>query len=404
MESEGVRGSLDHCVKCTICETFCPVAAVTPLFPGPKYAGPQSERFRGVADSVDHSLDYCSSCGVCTQVCPQGVKIAEINSRARAELKKRDGIPLRDQLLARPAMLGKLGVPFSPFANASLALRPTRIVGERLLGIDRDAPLPRFARRTFQSWARRHPKPDADRSVVYFHGCATNYNEPRVGRLVVDILEHNGFRVLIPPQGCCGLPLQSNGNFDAARPMNRALVARLAPYARLGYDVVGNSTSCTLMLKREAHEILGIDDEELQVLSPRVFDICEFLLGLHDRGELRTDFRALPLRVPYHAPCQQRGHGIGKPALDLMRLIPELDVIELDRDCCGVAGTYGYKKEKHAIAMAVGKPLFDDVRGAQGDVCACDSETCRWQITAATGVESVHPIELLHRAYGLAGT
>jgi glycerol-3-phosphate dehydrogenase subunit C len=209
--------------------------------------------------------------------------------------------------------------------------------------------------------------------------------------------------VLIPPQGCCGLPLQSNGNFDAARPMNRALVARLAPYARLGYDVVGNSTSCTLMLKREAREILGIEDEALQVLSPRVFDICEFLLGLHDRGELRTDFRALPLRVPYHAPCQQRGHGIGKPALDLMRLIPELDVVELDRDCCGVAGTYGYKKEKHAIAMAVGEALFDDVRGASADACACDSETCRWQITAATGVASVHPIELLHRAYGLAG-
>ena len=41
-----MRGSLDHCVKCTICETFCPVSNVTPLFPGPKYAGPQAERFR----------------------------------------------------------------------------------------------------------------------------------------------------------------------------------------------------------------------------------------------------------------------------------------------------------------------------------------------------------------------
>ena len=30
-----MRDSLDHCVKCTICETYCPVAAVTPLFPGP---------------------------------------------------------------------------------------------------------------------------------------------------------------------------------------------------------------------------------------------------------------------------------------------------------------------------------------------------------------------------------
>ena len=57
------RESLDHCVKCTICETQCPVAAVTPLFSGPKYVGPQAERFRH-GESVDHSLDYCSSCGI----------------------------------------------------------------------------------------------------------------------------------------------------------------------------------------------------------------------------------------------------------------------------------------------------------------------------------------------------
>jgi len=78
-----IRDSLDHCVKCTICESACPVTAVTPLFPGPKYVGPQAERFRGSGPSVDASLDYCSSCGICTLACPQGVHIAEINSQAR---------------------------------------------------------------------------------------------------------------------------------------------------------------------------------------------------------------------------------------------------------------------------------------------------------------------------------
>ena len=80
---ELARASLDQCLKCTICEASCPVAAVTPLFPGPKFVGPQAERFRH-GDSVDHGLDYCSSCGTCTLVCPQGVRIAELNSQARA--------------------------------------------------------------------------------------------------------------------------------------------------------------------------------------------------------------------------------------------------------------------------------------------------------------------------------
>jgi glycerol-3-phosphate dehydrogenase subunit C len=76
-------------------------------------------------------------------------------------------------------------------------------------------------------------------------------------------------------------------------------------------------------------------------------------------------------------------------------------MIELDADCCGIAGTYGLKKEKYEISMAVGKRLFNDITATGSDLAACDSETCRWQIVHATGVTAVHPVELLYRAYGL---
>jgi glycerol-3-phosphate dehydrogenase subunit C len=158
------------------------------------------------------------------------------------------------------------------------------------------------------------------------------------------------------------------------------------------------------MLKREAREILDVEDEDMEVVSRSTYDLCEFLLGLHERGELRTDFAQLPLTVPYHAPCQQRGHGIGKPALDLLALVPKLRTIELDADCCGIAGTYGLKKEKYEISMAVGQRLFDDIAATEPDFAACDSETCRWQIAHGTGVAAVHPVELLYRAYGLDGS
>jgi glycerol-3-phosphate dehydrogenase subunit C len=165
--------------------------------------------------------------------------------------------------------------------------------------------------------------------------------------------------------------------------------------------IVANSTSCGLMLKREAREILELEDEEVRLVGEQTYDLCEFLLALHDRGELRTDFGPLPLTVPYHAPCQQQGHGIGKPALDLLALVPELRVEELDADCCGIAGTYGLKREKYEISMKVGESLFRQVKEAEPDLAACDSETCRWQIAHGTGLPAVHPVELLHRAYGL---
>jgi glycerol-3-phosphate dehydrogenase subunit C len=359
------------------------------------------ERFRTGEPSPDVSLDYCSGCGICTQVCPQGVKIAEINAQARAKLKGEKGISLRDRILARPSVTGRIGTPVARVANGALRNRVVRALLERIGGIHRSAPLPPIAGRTFRRWARRHRSPAAARTVVYFHGCSTNYYEPRLGEMAVAVLEHNGIRVEVPRQDCCGLPLQSNGAFDPARRYVRRLTARLAPYARDGIDIVATSTSCGLMLKREAREILEVEDEDLRVVGGRTHDICEYLLMLHERGELRTDFEPLPLTVPYHAPCQQRGHGIGKPALDLFALVPELRVIELDRDCCGIAGTYGLKKEKYDVSMTVGDPLFGDIRRSGADVAACDSETCRWQIAHGTGVSTVHPIEILYRAYGL---
>src|SRR3954463_7235178 len=137
---ELLRGSLDHCVKCTICETACPVSNVTPLFPGPKYEGPQAERYRVQGEpSVDASVDYCSGCGICTQVCPQGVKVAELNAHARHEMKRERGVPLRDRIVARPTLLGRLGTPTAPIANRSLRSRPVRVLAEKTLGVHRDA-------------------------------------------------------------------------------------------------------------------------------------------------------------------------------------------------------------------------------------------------------------------------
>jgi glycerol-3-phosphate dehydrogenase subunit C len=401
---ELMRGSLDHCVKCTTCETFCPVSNVTPLFPGPKYVGPQAERFRvPQEESADASLDYCSGCGICTQVCPQGVHVAEINAQARAKLRERTGFRLRDRIIARPDVTGRLGAPAAPLANWTLRNRLLRLLAERALGIDHRAAVPAFAGRTFQAWARRHQSPAAARQVAYFHGCGANWYEPDSARKTVELLEHVGCQVDVPRgQRCCGLPLQSNGMFEPARRYVRRMAQTLAPAATQGLDIVGTSTSCTLMLKREAREILGLDDDpELRLVSDRVYDICEYLMMLHDRGELRTDFQPLAITVTYHAPCQQQGHGIGKPALDLLALVPDLRVIENDATCCGVAGTYGLKSEKYEIAMDVGAGLFAQIRDARPQLAVCDSETCRWHIENATGVRTVHPIEILHRAAGL---
>jgi glycerol-3-phosphate dehydrogenase subunit C len=125
------------------------------------------------------------------------------------------------------------------------------------------------------------------------------------------------------------------------------------------------------------------------------------LLDLADAGELKTDFQPVEATFPYHSPCQLRAHNMGLPAIDLMEMIPGVKIDHIQADCCGIAGTYGYKKEKYDIAQAVGKPLFDQVKASGSHVAVCDSETCRWQIANSTGAQMIHPIELLAQAYRL---
>ncbi|MGB9634423.1 MAG: heterodisulfide reductase-related iron-sulfur binding cluster, partial [Chloroflexaceae bacterium] len=156
--------------------------------------------------------------------------------------------------------------------------------------------------------------------------------------------------------------------------------------------------------KEEAPEILGMHDAETRAVAAGTYDIFEFLRNLAERGELDTAFRPIERALPYHPPCQYRAHRLGVPSLDVLGLVPGLTLVPSRASCCGIAGTYGLKREKYQIGMDVGAPLFAFVRGAGSDLALCDSETCRWQITHATGVASKHPIEILAEAYALGST
>ena len=182
---------------------------------------------------------------------------------------------------------------------------------------------------------------------------------PRVGKAAVQVLEANGFEVLVPEQNCCGLPLLSNGEFDAARAYHGSNIEKLVGYVKQGYVIVGTSTSCTLTLKEEAPELLDYFTEDAQLLAANTYDVNEFLTMLLDAGELKTEgLRPIPLRLAYHMPCQFKAHRIGHPSVEIMDLIPELDIVESQATCCGVAWTYGYKEEKYQVGNGCGTAVI----------------------------------------------
>ena len=151
----------------------------------------------------------------------------------------------------------------------------------------------------------------------------------------------------------------------------------------------------TLKAKYEAY-LQMVDDDTVEV-SHAVVDLCEYLRE-HHLEQLRGRLKPLPLKVLYHGPCQLRSHHVGLPAVTLMRQISGIDLHLSEADCCGIGGTYGYDVKKNHISKAIGRTLREQAATLKPDLIVCDSETCRWNIESMTGVETIHPVQLLLRS------
>lgn len=397
---------LDACIKCSACTAMCPVAAVNPLFPGPKSVGPDAERFRleGIAFATT-PLSYCSGCKTCEVTCPSGVKITDMILRAREKAKKSGGEQggknlqpaIRDFLLGCAEYLGKLATIWPNLTNVLLGSSLVRNILEQVLGISSKAPLPAYSPRFKRT--RRNGK--TKKQVVYFPGCFIKYNDLHTGQAIVKILEHNGYEVIIPSFHCCGTPLEGNSLFKEARENKMKNLALMYPHTQEGTPVITGCTSCGLALKEYPNfETPGAFHQELQI-----YDLFEFLWKLHEHNELRIDFNEVKASLGYHSACHLKAQGIGTPAVRLLRLIPGVQVADLDQGCCGLSGSYAFKKEKYDYAMQIGNPLFSRIRQGvhSGEFQAVTTECggCQVQIRHGSGATAKHPVWLLMRAYGL---
>jgi len=388
----------DVCVRCANCMTICPVSRVTPAFPGPKQAGPGAQRFRSPAEvSVDDWITMCTGCMLCDTVCPAGVPISAMNLLAKAKYLNEQGRKVRDWALARSDLYGGAASRWAKIVNPLMKNTSIRNLLDNVGGIDRRRELPAYERQTFLQWFRSRPAA-ADipgrRQVAYFYGCFVDTNEPDVGKAVVALLEKQGLAVSVPHQNCCGLPRLGIGDFYGAKEMGSSNIAALLPLVREGTAVVFSSTSCGLMLRHEYSRLLHLPGAE--ELAPRLFDICEFLLRLQEERKPGLTFKAVHMKVAYFAPCHLRALNIGLPALELLRLVPGLDVHLVDADCCGLGGLYGFKKENYPVAEAIGSDLAKAVARIKPEMVLTDCEGCRMQLRHLTGLPVIHPLQLIN--------
>ncbi len=397
--------ALTNCNSCLSCDSLCPVRKAVPdLYPGPAttamIAGPGSRtlssRGESVGAPVGSSIDYCAFCLNCDDACPWDVPFHRLNAVAKQAYLTERGWDLHDEITGRIGELGKI-MSHVPGAGAIQRSEIAKALMEWFLDFDRHIELPPFKR---DLWIRDHYavyRGDGSR-VAFFVGCFGRYIDPELGKATIEVLKRNRVLVTVPKQQCCGMPPLSKGRLTETRKMAEHNVRSLRSFVEQGYDIVASCTSCSWMLKKGYPDTLQLDDAS--DIAARTYDLGEYLLGLKNSGLLDTDFKRTNLSLAYHTPCHLRSQEIGRPFLEILGSIPGITLTDATRPCCGLSGTYGFKKNKYGIAMTVGRELFEAIKASGADHVVSECGMCRTQITHGTALNTSHPIKIIHAAYG----
>ena len=389
--------NFEQCIKCTICTVYCPVAAVNPNYPGPKQAGPDGERLRlKKFNFYDESLKYCINCKRCEVACPSNVKIGDIIQAARIKYSKKQP-KLRDYILANTDLVGTLSTPFAPIVNTTLGLKPVKAILDGVMKIDHRRTFPKYAFGTFESWYKKVAEKQAayPSQVSYFHGCYVNYNNPQLGKDLIKVM--NAFSIgvqLLEKEKCCGVALISNGLIKQAQKQARTNINSIRKSVlEKNIPVIATSSTCTFTIRDEYPHLLDIDNADVR---EDVELATRYIYRLLSQKKTKLNFKTgHKIKVAYHTPCHMEKLGWAYYSIELLKLIPNIELTILDSQCCGIAGTYGFKKENYKTSQDIGEPLFKQIEALDIDYVVTDCETCKWQIEMSTSKPCEHPISIL---------
>ncbi len=397
--------NFEQCLKCSICTVYCPVSAVEPLYPGPKQAGPDNERYRLKGGNYfDEMLKLCLNCKRCEVACPENVRVGDLIQAARIRHSTHKP-SLRDRMLANTDFVGTLAHTFAPITNFALGLKPAKLAMDAVLKIDKRRTFPAYSFQTFEQWYKKHAAEQAafSRHVSYFHGCYANYNFPQLSKDLVKIMNACGYGVrLLEKEKCCGVALIANGMSEQARRQGELNMASMRKAIANGDEVLTTSSTCTLTMRDEYKHLLHIDNDDVrQHLSLAT----RWLYRMVDAGKIKLVFRKdFSQKIAYHTACHMERMGWAIYSTGLLRMIPGVSLTVLDSQCCGIAGTYGFKKENYQRSQAIGAPLFKHIKETDPDFVSTDCETCKWQIEMSTGYTVKNPISTIAEALDVEAT
>ncbi len=408
------------CNGCGACRTLNPTWRMCPSFRASRReeASPrgQANLIRQIAtgqiepklwgtEEFHAHAGLCIHCKLCKTECPAGVDVSSLMLEAKAAYVENHGLPPGDWIFSRLEMWARLASRFPILSNFLMSRRSARWLIERLLGVSRYRVLPPVRRTPFTRRALRlgltRPRPQqSGPRVAYFVDVYANYYDHELAESVVAVLQQAEVNVLVPHrQRSSGMAPLIVGDIDYARDLALSNLRVLGNAVRDGYTVVCSEPTAALMLKNEYVKLT--DDLDAELVAQNTMDVGQYLMGLHARDQLPRPNEPLHARVGYHQPCHLRALDVGLPGLDLIRLIPELDVEFINRGCSGMGGTYGLGRGQFRTSLRAGRELLSRLRDDDIEIGSTECGACRIQMEQGVTKRTLHPIKLLSLGYGL---
>lgn len=349
---------------------------------------------------VEEIMEYCFNCKRCVDECPSAVNIPKLVMEAKARYHQSHGFNRSQWFFINLELFCRAGRALAPLVNTVSDFAITRWVLEKTFGFDRRRELPKF-----KSLRLRHRltySPDGPRpKVVVYADLTAKYQTPELLQAAVDVLEHHGYEVVVPDAPWTNMPALTNGDAVTARKNIREVAGILAPYAYKGMPILSLEPTATLCLTQDF--LYYVDTPETRAVARHAQDIGAFLLGLHREKRLKTDFQRIELDLAYLTPCHLKALKLGKPALELLKLVPGVKVHALDdKACCGMAGDFGMLKQNYDEAMWIGRSVFREASECSAKYGCSESSGCKMQLEQGTGKATLHPLAVLAAAYGYA--
>ena len=401
----------DICHTCRRCVSLCD------SFPTLFDLIDESETFE--VDGVNKNdymkvVDQCFLCDLCAETkCPYlpphewGIDFPHLMLRAKAYKFSKGKTKWRDRLITSTdkvfRAISTTGI--RQLANRASTVNLARTALQKTVGIHAKAPLPNFKRKKFKkdsnTYAETGPCDKTTGKVGVFVTCYGEHNEPAIIEDLVAVFRHNGIEVvIIEDSKCCGMPKLELGDLNKVEKQKDANLPVFSDFVDKGFDIVAPIPSCVLMFKQEL-PLMFPEDKEIENIKNAFFDPFEYLVLRHKAGLIKTDFKESLGTVAYHAACHQRVQNIGAKTKEFISLIPNTEVISIDR-CSGHDGTYALKTETYDKAMKIARPVVNQVKKVNADTFGSDCPMAGRMIAHGKGADDAeHPISMVRRAYGI---